>query len=69
MKWTVQIELFGHKFNVPVEAFDEEEAKEVAMIRAKKSIKAIGVQPGWKEKKPPPKNEFDAIMDIFGYKK
>ena len=69
MKWTVQIELFGHKFNVPVEAFDEEEAKEAAMVRAKKSIKVVGIQQGWKEKKPPPNNEFDHIMNMLGFKK
>ena len=69
MKWTVQIELFGHKFNVPVEAFDEEESKEAAMVRAKKSIKVVGIQQGWKEKKPPPNNEFDHIMNMLGFKK
>ena len=42
MKWTVQIELFGHKFNVPVEAFDEEEAKEVAMIGPRNPSRLLG---------------------------
>ena len=69
MKLTVTIELFGKQFNIPVDEFDENDAKDAAVIRARKSIKVVGIQQGWKEKKPPPDNEFDHIMNMLGFKK
>lgn len=69
MKQTVTIELFGKKFDIQVDEFDEQDAKDRAVARAKRSIKVVGVQPGWKEKEKPKDDGLDQILGMFGMKR
>ena len=69
MKQTVTIELFGKKFDIQVDEFDEQDAKDRAVARAKRSIKVVGVQPGWKEKEKPKDGGLDHILGMFGMKR
>ena len=69
MKWTVTVEIFGKQFNIQVDEFDEQDAKDRAVARAKRSIKVVGVQPGWKEKEKPKDDGLDHILGMFGMKR
>lgn len=69
MKQTVTIELFGKRFDIQVDEFDEHDARDRAIARARSSIKIVGVQPGWKEKKKPKDDGLDHILGMFNMKR
>jgi uncharacterized protein YlxP (DUF503 family) len=69
MKQTVTIELFGKKFDIQVDEFDEHDAKDRAVARVRKSIKVVSVQPGWKEKEKPKDDVVDQMLGIFGMRR
>lgn len=75
MKYKVKLELFGHAFNVQVDAGDDAEALDLATKRAKANVKAVAVQVYVDEKKQenakqvPPDFDITHMLNIFGMKK